>query len=448
MRVIVLGGGRSGAQIAQTLSGDAEVILVEQDATAGEQAVEMVDAMLVTGSGLHPSTLRKAEVDQCDLFAACTRDDATNLASAALAKSLGCRAAIATVAGVDFHDHTHTSTTGVLGIDRVLNPARINARGLLAALARSMSDSASTAFDGDAVVAVLTLGDEHGAAIGKWANRLDRIGAMCPNAVVRGGALQSADACGELAPGDQLVFAGPPMDVLGSLLSVSPDPFPGIQALVVGGGDTGIELSRLLETRGREIRLLEKDRRRCHQLAERLQQTIVMHGDATRTELLRDIELERFDAVFSVTRSDEVNLMSALFASRAGAERCFASTHRAGYDAVYRQLGLHGTVRPEELIADSVRGLLPSRALSEMGTCSGNRYAVIQVSLPHVEQRMTIRELALPPGCAVLCDGHGARLSPADRLPDDRRLVLLADRGQLRELKSIFRALDKGGRGR
>ncbi|MDH4139790.1 MAG: NAD-binding protein [Coriobacteriia bacterium] len=100
MYVLVVGGGKLGANLAEMLR-DAkhEVVIVEQDRKRAEcVAEEMTDVRVVCGDGCEPAVLESAEVGRADAVAAVTGDDEDNLVVCLLGRrEYGARLTIARV---------------------------------------------------------------------------------------------------------------------------------------------------------------------------------------------------------------------------------------------------------------------------------------------------------------------------------------------------------------
>lgn len=98
MRVILIGGGRTGFNLAKRLlSTGNEPIIIEEDEDRANELSKKLDTLIISGSGTELNILKKAEVKKADALAALTPNDETNLMVAKLAKELGSPQIIARV---------------------------------------------------------------------------------------------------------------------------------------------------------------------------------------------------------------------------------------------------------------------------------------------------------------------------------------------------------------
>ena len=88
MRVIVVGAGRTGKRVAEHLSKNHDVVVVDRDEEAIAE-VSHLDVLTVVGDATLPETLEEAEVEKADYLIATTEDDTTNIVVCALGKTLG-----------------------------------------------------------------------------------------------------------------------------------------------------------------------------------------------------------------------------------------------------------------------------------------------------------------------------------------------------------------------
>lgn len=88
MNVMIVGGGKTGAQLARRLMGEGYLVkLIEQRAETGERlAKELPTGVVVTGDGSSPGVLEAAGILSMQVLAAVTGEDETNLVITSLAR--------------------------------------------------------------------------------------------------------------------------------------------------------------------------------------------------------------------------------------------------------------------------------------------------------------------------------------------------------------------------
>ena len=96
------------------------------------------------------------------------------------------------------------------------------------------------------------------------------------------------------------------------------------RVMIAGATRIGIHLARLLEQSKREVVLLDADEERCRKAGEKLEKTLVVHGDVTDRSLLIQENVDTFDAFVATTRVEEYNVMAALMAKQLGVDMTVA----------------------------------------------------------------------------------------------------------------------------
>jgi trk system potassium uptake protein TrkA len=87
MKVLIIGGGRSGSFVASKLKKNHKVIVIESSKERAESLRrEVTDIEIIKGDGCEPHILEKANIKQMDIVAALTGDDEDNLVISFLAK--------------------------------------------------------------------------------------------------------------------------------------------------------------------------------------------------------------------------------------------------------------------------------------------------------------------------------------------------------------------------
>jgi trk system potassium uptake protein TrkA len=86
MKVVIAGGGAVGRHIADELSPEHEMIIIDTDADLVERVRDAHRATWLVGDACEPTILQAAEVEAADVVVAATGDDEDNLVISLLAK--------------------------------------------------------------------------------------------------------------------------------------------------------------------------------------------------------------------------------------------------------------------------------------------------------------------------------------------------------------------------
>lgn len=429
VRIVIVGAGEVGRHLARSLSHEADLILIDVDARELASADDGLDAGFLVGDGTHRSVLRKAEVDRAELVIAVTAIDTVNLVIAGLARELGAPRVVARVDDPNFYESERGYESGVLGIEAVLCASRLVGVELLRMLAAVRARQVVPVASGLAQVATLVVGEDS-PLLGRSRARATSWPTQV-HAIVRAGQLRPAKEVEHAELGDVLLVTCGPLSLLELLDQLTPAA-GSVRTTIVGGGDVGMQLAKLLGPRGLLDRLIDKDRQRCWALSEELdeQEVTVLNGDGTNLAFLRDEHIGRADALLAVTGSDEANLMTSLLARELGVEHVYALVHRPGYAGVYSHLGVSGTASPHETITRVIQGLLPRGVI--IGRQMLDELAIELVELRPGRAGVRVSDLPLPPGAIPLIIAGRKLRGPRPRaeLASDDVLVVALPRGR------------------
>ena len=81
------------------------------------------------------------------------------------------------------------------------------------------------------------------------------------------------------------------------------------RVFIVGGKQLGIGIAEALEKDGVQVKLFERDTRRCRKISTILEKTVVIHGDGTEQGILEDENVEGVNAFLAMTPNDETNII-------------------------------------------------------------------------------------------------------------------------------------------
>ena len=131
-RVMIIGGGKIGFALAQSLEEDYKVKIIDPDKDRCEVlSKELNRTIVLKGSGSDEELLKSENIENIDIFCALTNDDETNIMSAFLAKKLGAKKTIIIV-----NNYTYINILPKNFVDIALSPQRLTVSMVLQHLAK------------------------------------------------------------------------------------------------------------------------------------------------------------------------------------------------------------------------------------------------------------------------------------------------------------------------
>ncbi|TET15451.1 MAG: TrkA family potassium uptake protein [Dehalococcoidia bacterium] len=174
--------------------------------------------------------------------------------------------------------------------------------------------------------------------------------------------------------------------------------------IIVGGGEVGYHLARILLSDGHEVLILEQDAARCERLCEELGE-IVYRGDGCEAATLDSVGTGRADMLVAVTDGDEDNLVACQVAKhKFNVPRTIARITNPKNETIFEMLGIDATVSSTDLILAHIEMELPSHPVIPLLKLKSGTFEVVEVKIPPGSKVVgrKIGSFRLPKGSAVL----------------------------------------------
>jgi trk system potassium uptake protein TrkA len=123
---------------------------------------------------------------------------------------------------------------------------------------------------------------------------------------------------------------------------------PARRIILGGGGNIGSNLARHLESR-HHVKIIEQNFDRAEAIAETLEKAIVLVGDCSDVDLLREESIDTTDIYCALTNDDEDNILSSMLAKQMGAKKVIALVNRAAYVDLIETGSIDIAVSPQQI---------------------------------------------------------------------------------------------------
>ena len=381
MKIIIVGNGKVGFAIAQTLSQEGhDITIVDGSATALRRSEGTLDVMCLEGNGASISVLIDAGVRQADLVIAVTNHDETNLVCCLIAKKLGARHTVARVRNTDYRRDAEMLKREI-GLDMVINPDLAAAREIAHILSFPAAFIAEPFARGLISMIGVQLTEEDTICGKPLKEQRQRQAEVLFCAAERNGEYLIPN--GEYVPtsGDNLYMVGSNKELQKMLRYMGRTWNKVKNVSVLGGSRTAMYLAWELQHTGCRVRIVEKDPERSRVLSAEIPQAVIILGDGSDNALLQQEGILDADAFVAVTNRDEDNLLMAMHAQRNGVPKVLAKMTRPNYMELVASTGIDSIISPKDIVANQI-----TRYCRALGNAEGSKVESLYKMLGgHVE---------------------------------------------------------------
>jgi trk system potassium uptake protein TrkA len=358
LKIIILGAGQVGTSVAANLVSEAnDITVVDVDAQRLRELADRFDLRTLQGHGAQPDVLTRAGAEDAEMIIAVTNSDETNMVACQVAYTLfHTPTKIARVRAQGFLDQHEKLFGGeAFKIDVTISPEQLVTDYILR-LIQNPGALQVTDFANGRVRLVAVRAYYGGPLVGQ---ELRTLYEHMPHIDARVAAIYRQDRAIQpegdtvIEADDEVFFVAAPRHIRSVMSELRRLEKPYKRLIFAGGGNIGTRLARVTE-RNYRVKVIESDLERCKQIAELLERSIVLHGDAADEELLLEENVEDTDVFCAVTNDDEANILSAMLAKRLGARKAMALINRTAYVDLVQSGPIDVAISPQQATIGSL----------------------------------------------------------------------------------------------
>ncbi len=362
MKVIVLGAGQVGFNIARHLSQENnDVTVIDQSPDLIRRVSDSLDVQGMVGHASRPDVLEKAAAADADMLIAVTYADEVNMVACQVAHSLfDVPTKIARVRHQGYLEPMWANlfSRDHMPIDVIISPeievARSVSRRLLVPGALEMIPLVDDK--------VRLLGVRCQETCPLLRTPLRQLTQLFPDlniviiGLVRENVPMVPTADDHMLPGDEVYFVVD-TEQLGRAMVAFGHEEPETRRLsILGGGNIGLFLAQEVEREHPRVntKIIESNRERAELIAGQLSRTVVINGDVLDSEILEEANVAATETVVAVTNDDETNILASLLAKRYGSQRVVTLINKDLYQPLVGSLGIDVAVNPRNITVSTI----------------------------------------------------------------------------------------------
>lgn len=355
LKIIIVGCGKVGMTLIEQLSREGhDITIIDSNASRVSDLSGMYDIMGVVGNGASYSVQMEAGIEDADLIIALTESDELNLLCCTIAKQVANCAAIARVRNPEYSKESGYLREK-LGLALIINPELEAASEAARLLYLPTALEVNTFSHGEAEMIKLKIPDHNfmdGKTIAIVRKDIPVNFLIC--GVERDGELYIPSGNFILHGGDLVSFIASKKDVKDLMKKIG---FPTHQVkdtMIIGGGKASYYLAKQLLAMGINVKIIEADKDRCDELCTLLPDAIIINGNGTDEELLKEEGIEYAESFVPLTGIDEENIMLTLHAKQVSNAKAITKINRITFKDVINNLDLGSVIYPKYITSEAI----------------------------------------------------------------------------------------------
>jgi trk system potassium uptake protein TrkA len=209
--------------------------------------------------------------------------------------------------------------------------------------------------------------------------------------------------------------------------------------VIVGGGQTGVAIARLLIEQGIKVRVIEALGPRAREVAEELPEARVFHATGTDPEFLKREKIGTARAAVFAMPEDAKNLYAAALAKMQGVQFTIGIVHDPLSGDVFEQAGVDVAVNPRSVTAEEIVRFAHDPRIRQLAMLEGDRFEVLDITVrddstlcgrPFKELPMTGSLIG-----AIVRDGEAIFPHGEDELRAGDRAIIFAESSRLQQVE-------------
>ncbi len=434
MKIIIAGAGEVGFHLAKLLSYESqEIVLIDNDKENLKYAENHLDIRTIHGNALSLSLLNDSDVKNSDLFIGVTSQESLNITLCALAKQLGCKRTIARISNIEFISSKEQISFKEIGVDELISPEDLAANEIQQLLDQSAFFN-NHKFDDGALTLIGTKLEAEAAFVGKTVKEAASVFQdihFMPIAIQRKGTQFSIIPRGDsvFEEGDDVFFITLQEGVEEIYKLTGKIKTSIKKVMILGGGKIAYNTAKKLSENKIRVSIIEIDKEKAIQLADKLPDVMIIHGDGRNIELLEEENLNSMDAFISVTGNSETNIMSCLMANSKNINKTIALVENMDYFKLSHSIGIDNLINKKLLAANTIFKYIRRGEVVDITTLNNLDAEILEFVVKNSSKvaNSKIKDIDFPRSAiigGVIKEGEGIiALGDYTILPDDRVVV-------------------------
>ena len=442
MRIVIAGAGEVGTHLAKMLSYEEQDIIVIDKDEKKLYNLDNYNLMTVRGSAVSLDVLKNVQAGLADIFIAVTPHETINVISCSMAKSLGCKKAVARIDNYEFMKPASKKFFSSYGIDTLIYPEYLAAREVMTAMEHTWARSWFEMLNGELIVAGVKI-RENSRILGHKLKELGGLSSfMHINAIKRNREIIIPGGDDEILANDIIYVATTPRNVEDVISTCGKEKHTVERVLIMGGNEIVKQLAMAIKDKYK-VKILDSDLERCQKLADELPYCNIVYYEAGNNDVFEEEGVEDYDVFVAMGDSSESNILSCVMAKELGMRKTVAQVENLQFINEAESLNI-GTIINKKLIASSTIFQMMIDADTDNAKClalADAEVAELEVAAGAKVTKAKVKDLKLSRDMTIaglVRNGVGQLVMGETQLQAGDRVVIFCLSGAIHKIERMF----------
>jgi len=451
MKIIIVGGGKTGASLTASLTAeDHDVTVVDYNSNRLSEICNQNDIMGINGDGMNYSSLLEAGLEDTDVLIATTGSDEQNLLCSLFAKRKSDCSTIARVRNPMYLTELNFIRQQI-GISLIINPELAAATEIARVIRLPSAIDVNPFAKGKVELLTFKITPDsllNGKNLIYVRNKIENEVLFC--SIERDGEFFIPSGNFELKAGDKASIITPLKKELSFFKKIGIGNRRIKNVLIAGGGTIAYYLARQLIEAGINVKIIEKNEARANELAEKLPSALVICGDASDKNLLNEEGLDNVGAFVTLTGIDEENVLLSLYAKDVTDAKVITKVDRNSFNELIGKLDLDTVIYPSAITTELILQYVRTKQ-NAMGNNVENLYKLVEDKVEALEfkigenapivdiplQKMDLKENLII--CGILHEGKFIIPNGESTVSVGDRIIVVTSQKKLNDVGDILK---------
>ena len=380
MKIIIAGAGDVGSHLAKLLSSEFhDIYLIDKNEERLNSISSQFDVFTIPGDAKSVEIMEQKLISSCDLLIAVTSSEETNMLICILGKKLGAKHTIARINDDNIIKENREHFYNDLGINTLISPTHLASLEIKRLIHQSAFTDDIEFEQGKLTVFGISL-SSNSILINKTVRESADLN---PNLTFKPLALHRDNltllVSGEtiLKENDIVYFISLKESIENIIKICGKHKFKVKDVMIIGGSRIGLNTAELLEKDFR-ITLVEKDKKKCEEMASTLKSSLVVNINGHDVKMLEEEGLTETDALVSVTADSEMNIMTSLVGKSHGIKKTIARIENFDYINLSQSIGVDTLINKKIIAADNIFKFVRKGNVSSVANLHGTDAEIIE----------------------------------------------------------------------